>query len=98
MRFDWNPEKDRTNQRKHRVSFQEACTIFADRSMLSIYDGKHSIGEDRWVTIGISERGRILVVVHTWRDKMDDEDELVRIISARLADRAERGQYLERRR
>jgi uncharacterized DUF497 family protein len=96
MRFDWNPSKAAANQKKHRVLFSEACTIFADQFILSIYDKTHSEEEDRWASTGMSEKGRIIVVVHTW--EQNENEEYVRIISARSATSLEQRQYLERRR
>jgi uncharacterized protein len=98
MRFDWNPLKADANRRKHRVSFKEACTIFADRSILTIHDEAHSAHEDRGVSMALSSAGRVLVVVHTWPEADQLGDELVRIISARRADRQEQRIYLERKR
>lgn len=98
MRFDWKTLKAGANRRKHRVSFEEACTIFADRSILTIHDEEHSTGEDRWVSMALSSAGRVLVVVHTWPEPDQLGDELVRIISARRADKQEQGVYLERKR
>lgn len=90
--------KAATNQRKHRVSFEEACTIFADRSILTIHDEGHSTDEERWVSMAISSAGRVLVVVHTWPESDRASDELVRIISARRANVQERRVYQERKR
>jgi uncharacterized protein len=95
VRFEWDPEKDRVNRRKHKVAFSEACLIFSDRSILTIFDEDHSEGEERWVTIGQTLAGQILVVNHTyWRAH---EAEHVRIISARKATRHEAEEYLKRR-
>jgi len=80
------------------ISFDEACTIFGDRSILTIHDAGHSAEEDRWVSMALSSAGRVLVVVHTWPEPDERGDELVRIISARRADRQEQRVYLERKR
>ncbi len=96
MLFEWDPRKARINVAKHRVSFEEACTIFADESILSL--PQRVAGEERWVSMGMSERGRVLVVVHLWRDSTQGADELVRLVSARRANRNETDVYLERRR
>jgi hypothetical protein len=98
MRFSWNPAKASSNARKHRVSFQEACSIFADPSILTIHDGEYSGEEDRWVSLGVSTVGRILVVVHTWPEPDTSGDEIVRVISARRANKQEQKVYLERKR
>lgn len=97
MRFVWNMLKADANRRKHRVSFEEACSIFADRSILTIHDQMHSAHEDRWISMAISSAGRVLVVVHTWPEPDQLGDELVRIISARRADKQEQRIYLERK-
>ena len=87
LRFEWNRKKALLNIRKHGIAFEEASTVFGDSLSLTIPDTFHSIGEDRFITIGTSAKGRILVVVHT--DSHDD----VRIISARKAAKSERNQY-----
>ncbi len=97
MRFDWDFLKSLANRRKHRVAFEEAGTVFADRSILTIHDDEHSADEDRWVSMGISSAGRVLVVVHTWPKSEKTRNELVRIISARRANKQEQRTYLERK-
>ena len=87
MRFSWNPQKDAQNQRDHDVSFQEASTVFGDSLAGTIPDPDHSIGEERMITIGQSSNGRLLVVCHT------EEDDEIRIISARTATAYERKDY-----
>jgi uncharacterized DUF497 family protein len=89
IKFDWDPTKARRNLRKHRIDFDEASTVFADTLSITIQDPDHSEDEERWVTIGLSNRRRLIVVVHT------EEDETVRLISARRADRLERRKYEE---
>jgi len=78
---------------KHGVAFDEASTVFADTLSITIPDPDHSDKEERWVTIGLSHRQRLLVVVHT----EDDEQQIVRIISARPPDADERREYEESR-
>jgi len=97
MRFDWHPKKAVDNVRKHQVAFEEACTIFADRSILTRHDDQHSDKEDRSVSLGLSSRGRILAVVHTWPEPDNVGEELVRIISARRANKREQDVYIRRR-
>ena len=97
MRFNWNTLKASANRHKHRVSFEEACTIFADRSILTIHDEEHSADEDRWVSMAISSAGRVLVVIHNWPEPDQLGDELVRVISARRANVHEQRVYLEHR-
>ena len=94
MKFEWDPQKEQLNVRKHRVSFEEACYVFVDKNALSLFDGKHSKNEDRWVTMGRDPAGRLLVLVHTYRTA--GKEEIVRIISARRATMRERKQYRER--
>lgn len=98
MRFDWDRRKAAQNRQKHRVSFEEACTIFADISILTQHDDAHSRAEDRWASMGRSMTGRTLVVIHTWPQPDETGQEYVRIISSRRASKRERELYLERRR
>lgn len=86
---EWDPKKARQNLRKHKVSFEEATTVFHDTLSSTIEDPLHSENEERLVTIGASNRRRILVVVHT------DRGDKLRIISARLATAHERRIYEE---
>jgi len=95
VKFEWDPEKEKANRRKHKVTFLEACYVFADKYMLTLYDEKHSSNEDRWITIGQSLNDKILVVIHTYR-KVKGKG-IVRIISARKATKHEEKQYFERR-
>ena len=89
LRFDWDPKKNRENQRDHKISFEEAETVFADEYGLLLADPDHSEDEDRFILLGLSARLRLLVVCHTYRA----EDEVIRLISARKVDRTERAQY-----
>ena len=91
IRFEWNSGKERRNRRKHGVAFDEASTVFGDTLSITISDPDHSDVEERWVTMGLSHRQRLLVVVHV----DDDKNEIVRIISARPADAGERREYEE---
>lgn len=92
MRIEWDPQKAVSNRSKHRVGFEEALTIFSDARVLTVHDPDHSTSEDRWVSIGVAETGRALVVVHAYRE--EEGDEVVRIISARRASRREISTYL----
>ena len=85
--FEWDAKKADTNLAKHAVSFAEATTVFGDRQSLTIPDPAHSQVEDRFVTIGRSNRRKFLVVVHTERG------ENIRIISARPASKREKSDY-----
>jgi uncharacterized DUF497 family protein len=87
MRFSWDPTKDATNQRDHRVSFEEASTVFGDSLAATIPDPDHSVDEERVITMGHSSAGRLLVVCHT------EEGDTIRIISAREATTHERKDY-----
>ena len=87
LEFEWNARKAALNLRQHGISFKEAATAFADPRSLTVQDLEHSLAEDRFVLLGSSYRGRLLVVVHTERG-----DNLW-IISARKATKRERRQY-----
>jgi len=92
--FEWDTEKARVSREKHDVSFEEAATVFCDPQMLTICDEEHSEHEERWITVGTSATGRVLVVCHTFRDETQ-RSAVVRIFSARRATRRERQQYEE---
>ena len=85
--FEWDPEKAANNLRKHGISFVEAATVFFDTLSVTIPDPLHSAEEDRFVVTGLSNRRRVLVVVHA------DRGARIRIISARLASSSERKKY-----
>ena len=89
MRFEWNARKAAANLRKHAVSFDEAASVFLDSLSATGDDPDHSLEERRFVTFGISSLGRLLVVAHV------HHDDVIRIITARLATRAERKLYEE---
>jgi uncharacterized DUF497 family protein len=91
-KFEWNNKKAATNKVKHKISFQEAATVFKDRNALSIYDKEHSYQEDRWITLGLSNNGKLIVVSHTFLE-IDKETNLIRVISARKATKKEIEQY-----
>jgi len=76
------------------LSFDEAATVFKDSRALSIFDPDYSENEDRWITMGISEKGRLLVVIHTFREESDN-DVIIRIISSRKATKQEIKTYGE---
>jgi uncharacterized protein len=92
LRFEWDAAKDHANQRKHNVSFEEAQTVFSDEHGLLIHDPDHSEEEDRFVLLGLSSSLRALVVCHCYRER----DNVIRIISARKANRRERSLYGQR--
>jgi uncharacterized DUF497 family protein len=87
--YEWDPVKAADNLRKHGVPFAEAASVFLDPSALTFSDPDHSSDEDREITIGMSEKQRVLFVAHTTRNGR------LRIISARKATRQERKQYEE---
>lgn len=89
MDFIWDARKAAANRKKHGVSFEEASTALRDPLSLTGADPDHSLGEARWITFGMSDLGRLLVVAHT------EESEIVRIISARPALAGERRIYEE---
>jgi hypothetical protein len=90
--FEWDPNKANENQNKHAVTFDEAATVFKDSKALSIYDTDHSEDEGRWLTLGISEKGRLMVVARTFREEGDDSA-IIRIISSRKATKQELNTY-----
>jgi len=89
LTFEWDEVKAQTNVKKHHVTFEEARTVFYDPLSITIPDPRHSAHEARFVDVGCSARGRILVVVYTERG------ERIRIISCRSATRSERKAYEE---
>jgi uncharacterized DUF497 family protein len=92
LRFEWDARKDAANRRKRGISFVEAETVFSDENALLLDDPGHSASEDRFVLLGLSSVLRLLVVSHTYREG----DDIIRLISARKATRAERAQYDQR--
>lgn len=87
LKFEWDEAKAHANFAKHGVSFEEAASVFGDPLALTFHDPDHSVKEKRWLTFGVSQTGRLLVVAHTGRGRA------IRIISARKATRHERGIY-----
>jgi uncharacterized protein len=85
--YEWDTDKAESNRRKHGVSFEEAETVFDDELLETFPDTRHSDDEERYISIGVSKDGRLLIVIHT------DRDEVVRIISCREATTAERRAY-----
>lgn len=88
MEFEWDPEKAASNERKHGVNFVEASTVFGDPLEVTIADPDNSIGEYRFLSLGRSSIGKLLVVSYTER-----EENCIRIISARPASTAEISRY-----
>jgi uncharacterized DUF497 family protein len=89
VEFEWDPKKAAKNLREHRVSFNEAATVFGDPLGTTAPDPDHSLAEDRYITVGLSNRRRLLMVAHTERG------ERIRMISARELTRTEREAYEE---
>jgi uncharacterized protein len=89
MDFEWDPEKDAENQRKHGVAFDEASTVFGDPQAWTIDDPDHSVDERRFLTTGFSASQWLLIAAHT------DREGRLRIISARGVTAAERRTYEE---
>lgn len=87
MKFEWDENKAAANLAKHSVSFPEAAGVFDDPFFVDFHDPDHSAVEQRYITVGISERGRLLVVSYTERD------DVIRLISAREATSTERRTY-----
>jgi uncharacterized DUF497 family protein len=87
MNFEWESEKAAENLKRHGVSFEEAATAFGDPLSITISDPDHSEAEDRFILLGMTFRGRLVVVVHT------DRGENFRLISARIPTRRERQSY-----
>ncbi len=87
MRIEWDTEKASANLAKHGVSLDEAGTVFGDPLATTVPDPDHSVGEQRFLTTGLSDRQRVLIVWHT------DQDDVIRIIGARQATPRERRTY-----
>ena len=92
--FDWDPAKAAGNLAKHGVSFEDAMAVFRDPLALSQPDDDHSLGEERWVTLGLNAQTKLLLVVHTYFEQNEDYV-VIRLISARPPSRAETRQYQE---
>ncbi|WP_410468767.1 BrnT family toxin [Bdellovibrio bacteriovorus] len=92
IEFVWSAAKADSNRKKHGVSFEEASSVFYDENALLIRDDMHSVGEERFIILGRSSKGNILIVVHLYWEA----EEVVRIVSARNATRTEMNQYFSR--
>ena len=92
MRYEWDENKNESNLEKHGLSFETASLVFDDPNALSIPDRIEN-GEERWQTIGMIENIVIVMVAHTIKLETDSQEEIIRIISARKATRAERQEY-----
>ena len=93
MRFEWDATKEKVNRRKHGISFDEAQTVFFDEHAVQFFDPDHSEDEDRFVLLGMSFKLRVIVVCHCFRES----ETVVRLFSARRADKGEEQEYWRRR-
>ena len=91
LRFAWDKNKAKINRKRHKVSFEEAVTVFDDEKARFMHDPDHSEEEDRFVLLGMSCSVRLLVVIHCYRE----DDSEIRIISARKASKHEEKKYWE---
>ncbi len=91
IEFLWDPKKDQTNRKKHRISFEEAKTVFFDDNARVIHDPDHSISEERFIILGMSITVKLLIVIHCYLEN----ESIIRIISARKANKKEQKQYWE---
>lgn len=90
--FEWDPAKAKSNIAKHKVHFENAATVFRDAKALSLFDEEHSGKEDRWITLGLSSEGNLIVVHHTFM-QIDNNTANIRIFSSRKANKIEHKQY-----
>lgn len=88
--FDWDENKNRINLEKHGITFEEASTVFFDDRAILFDDPEHSIDEDRFLLLGMSETAKVCIVCHCYRES----DTVIRIISARQATRKEKQRYV----
>ena len=93
LRFQWDDKKEQSNIHKHGVSFDEARDVFYDENAMQFFDPDHSETEDRFILLGLSFKSRILIVCHCYRES----ETVVRLISARKADKDEAHEYWRRR-
>jgi uncharacterized DUF497 family protein len=91
MLIQWDKDKDAANIKKHRISFEEASEVFDDPLHISVLDKRFDYLEERWITIGASKKGTIIVVGHLY--SLSSGEESIRIITARKATKKERVQY-----
>ena len=91
IHFQWDQSKNLSNIKKHKISFEEAKTVFFDENARLISDPEHSVSEERFIILGISAKLKLLIVVHTYKEN----DEVIRIISARKATKSESKYYHE---
>jgi uncharacterized DUF497 family protein len=90
--FEWDNRKNASNKRKHGISFEEAQTVFFDEKAIEFDDPEHSIQEERFILLGLSQSLKVLIVCHCFRS----EEDIIRIISARKATKKEQDVYFGR--
>ena len=90
--FEWDNQKNASNKRKHGVSFEDAQTVFFDENAIEFDDPDHSLKEKRFILLGLSQKLKVLVVCHCYRD----DESKIRIISGRKATKKEQGIYFRR--
>jgi hypothetical protein len=90
VNFEWDPRKAARNRKTHQVSFHEAATVFGDPLSITFHDPDHSLSEQRFITVGMSSAGRLLIVAHA------GGEDWIRIISARRTTRGEQEYYEEK--
>jgi uncharacterized DUF497 family protein len=93
LRFEWDDKNDKANEKKHGVSFEEARTVFYDENAIQFYDPDHSEEEDRFILLGLGFKLQVLIVCQCFRES----ETVVRIISARKADKDEEREYWKQR-
>lgn len=91
LQFEWNEQKNKINQKKHGISFEEACSVFLDDRAIMFDDPEHSQSEERFLLLGMSESSNVCIVSHCFRKN----DTVIRIISARKATRKEEARYVK---
>ena len=91
LSFDWDENKNQTNQKKHGISFEEACTVFLDDRAILFDDPQHTQTEERFLLVGMSDVARVCIVCHCYRES----DSIIRIISARKATKKEEARYVK---
>ena len=89
IQFEWDDNKAQKNIEKHKISFEEACTVFADENAILFDDPEHSQDEERFLLLGFSDRANMLIVCHCYRG----ENDIIRLISAREATSNEKMRY-----
>ena len=91
IKFEWDEEKNEINKHKHGLSFEDAAEVFYDDNAVLFDDPDHSVGEERFLIIGMTDSHKICIVSHCYRDN----DNIIRIISARKATKNEKNTYLK---